>query len=238
MQTMQERGAICADRSEIVHTFANGWTVRRLVTCGDLRREGQLMRSCLAQYALDEMDPSVPALVVKKSRLADDDPHGWEERDALEKGHHERFAAYLLSSLYSLRDAHNLPHATWWTRPGMYSTEILGHKNHELKDSYRRMVDEWIQLVKAPHINLTFLQLQMKTSLVQKVIECRRRAPHLAEKANTLETLLIVRADLGHMANCEDDPEAGDLWRAFNEMIDLKMDELTELAGIAEPVAA
>jgi len=32
------------DKSEIVHQFPNGWSVRKLKTLGDLRREGELMR--------------------------------------------------------------------------------------------------------------------------------------------------------------------------------------------------
>jgi hypothetical protein len=39
--------AFGADRAEIVYAFADGWTVRRLTSTNDERREGTLMRNCM-----------------------------------------------------------------------------------------------------------------------------------------------------------------------------------------------
>lgn len=40
------------DTSRTVHTFADGWTIRRPVTSQDERREGTLMHNCLREMSM------------------------------------------------------------------------------------------------------------------------------------------------------------------------------------------
>jgi hypothetical protein len=44
------------DRAEVVYTFEDGWTVRRLTRLDDQLREGELMRNCLR--AVTQVDPN------------------------------------------------------------------------------------------------------------------------------------------------------------------------------------
>jgi len=44
------------DRATIVHTLADGWTVRRLTRIADQHREGTLMRNCLATITVRDQN--------------------------------------------------------------------------------------------------------------------------------------------------------------------------------------
>jgi hypothetical protein len=194
----ESNGWICADRSEIVHTFADGWTVRRLACAGDLRREGWIMRSCLAQYCGDELDDEPGR--IKTCNGPGDAPFDWSAREWDEfddlGGKHWGMC---LSNLYSLRDEHNMPRATWWTRLGSYSHNLLGSHNEPVKKGYEKRVREWIKLVDAPMSSLGRIKLVVMDQGHRKLREhVRGRVLTGAEQTlvGACEKLLMVRVIL------------------------------------------
>lgn len=141
-------GIIVGDQSEVLHTFDDGWTIARLATVGDVRREGVLMRSCLAKYAGDTLheDPKKLGEFTPGER-ADDEP--------FEKVHWRLMMDTDLSGrhvgciLVSLRDPANLPHATWWQdERGDYVCGVAGFRNDKLSPAYAARVDAWIEQAK------------------------------------------------------------------------------------------
>jgi hypothetical protein len=60
-QRRQYAETLHPDTSEIVHTFPNGWTIRKPLTWGDVGREGCLMRHCLAGMGEDDEDTPLDA---------------------------------------------------------------------------------------------------------------------------------------------------------------------------------
>jgi hypothetical protein len=108
----------------VVHTFPDGWTVRRLSRVSDLLREGGLMGNCLewSEY-LKHRDPN--------ARLR---PQGHTN---------ERY--------FSLRDPNNLPHLTfvmsnWSGRVRGHSRQmrrVLGRHNADPKHHHVRRLYQW-----------------------------------------------------------------------------------------------
>lgn len=150
------------DTSEVVHRFDDGWTVRRLVCTGDLRREGWLMHSCLAQYAGDVLDTRRKG-GVKVMLGHDRHRFDWSSREHTAfTGAGLRWPELALCNLYSLRDTDNLPHATWWTRMGVYSHSVLGSHNDQVKASYGARIEEWTKLVGSPQVSGSLIALNMR----------------------------------------------------------------------------
>jgi hypothetical protein len=107
------------DRSEIVYTFPDDWTIRRPRSMADLIREGELLENCLSNL-IESLD-----LITNI-----DDP-------ALTEG-----TVALLENTHSLRDPDNYPHAVFMHTPG--STErVLGHGNIQVKEAYMRRIRTW-----------------------------------------------------------------------------------------------
>lgn len=148
---------ISLDASEIVHTFDDGWTIRRLSRSGDLRREGWIMYSCLAKYCGDVLDDDCPGRV-KIFKGSNETPFDWSAREHDEFGDMEPWGM-CLSNLYSLRDGDNIPHATWWTRLGSYSHNLLGSHNEPVKDAYAKRVGQWLDLVDAEIASIGSIKL-------------------------------------------------------------------------------
>lgn len=100
MRADQTRGIIQRDTSEIIGQMEDGWTVRIPRTIGDLRREGHLMSNCVASYGYADLD----------------DGDLFTMRDRIDIPAKQRSMR-----LVSLRDEHNMPHASAWlasTRDG------------------------------------------------------------------------------------------------------------------------
>jgi hypothetical protein len=107
------------DRSEIIYTFPDGWTIRRPTSMADLVREGELLENCLRD------------LIESLDLIATIDD------EALTDG-----AVTLLENTHSLRDADNYPHAVFVHTPG--STErVLGHGNIQVKEASMRRIRAW-----------------------------------------------------------------------------------------------
>jgi GNAT superfamily N-acetyltransferase len=124
-----------ADRSDIVHTLDDGWTVRKLRTLNDQDREGKLMSNCLD---FDSPDHS--------SRDWDDAPEGhatW--RDWLEANR----ATEMDDHKYSLRDPDNLPHVTFQYNPG-YLYDPAGRHNSTVKPEYWDRIRQWLSTQDKP----------------------------------------------------------------------------------------
>jgi hypothetical protein len=126
------------DKAEVVHSFPDDWTVRRLTSSGDEHREGALMGHCLhndtAQAYAEEGDP----------RLRQELSYG--------PAHEHR---------YSLRDPDNLPHVTFdhhppntpipWNHAATNPypdagvlREIYGQHNGWPKDKYMARVQQYV----------------------------------------------------------------------------------------------
>lgn len=160
MAQAQEQGKLAHDRSIVVHTFEDGWTIRRLSTCSDVRREGVLMRSCLPKYVGDEQVSDKPLRYepsVHRDEKAIVDatgaPAAWREQIKADLD-----LDHCGLSLYSLRDETNLPHATFWSRPGHHTVGVFGYRNGykaggkqiDVKPHYLARVREWAHMVDAP----------------------------------------------------------------------------------------
>jgi hypothetical protein len=141
-QAFEKAGKIAPDRSETVHEFSDGWRVVRLSTAGDLRREGLLMRNCVAMYAGDTIITE-PRGEVILGPLSDCDPApkvGPDDLDVVPlKGRHVH------ASLYSLRDEANLPHLTWWARDKSHACGALGYHNAAPKQHYLTRFEQWAE---------------------------------------------------------------------------------------------
>jgi hypothetical protein len=138
-------GSVRADASEIVHTFADGWTIRRLVTCSDVRREAHLMRHCVSRFAA-EAHVRHPLLGVSFEREADEAPAPRIDMDHMLA--RMMPGRYFGQHLYSLRDEQNLPHVTLWARIGDelmrgHACDVHGYRNAAPKASYAAKVGEW-----------------------------------------------------------------------------------------------
>lgn len=133
-------GQIAPDRSQVLHTFADGWTINLLSTAGDVRREGFLMRSCLPKYAGDRLLDE-PGLVDRGER-ADED-----QMRCVAPGELETLGLdgiHVGCTLASLRDPMNLPHLTFWYRPDMYACSVLGAHNAKPKAAYQARLGQWL----------------------------------------------------------------------------------------------
>lgn len=139
-QAFEDAGELAPERAQTVHSFDDGWRVVRLATAGDIRREGLLMRNCLAQYAGDEL-VSERRGEIALGPLADEDP-----APAIVVGSHGAMnlrGRHTDASLYSLRDSANLPHLTWWAKEGSHACGALGYRNSRPKDGYRERLKQW-----------------------------------------------------------------------------------------------
>jgi hypothetical protein len=114
------------DHSDILHTFADGWTIRTPTRRGDYTREGTLLVNCAADYA--------------GVRPADiqvwDEAFSMADRADLD----EQQRPY---QLVSLRDEHNYPRALGWLLPGEYTLGWLGHGNDPLIETHEVRIDTW-----------------------------------------------------------------------------------------------
>jgi DNA invertase Pin-like site-specific DNA recombinase len=161
LQDAQNLDENYTDTSDIIHTFDDGWTIRRLNTVGDAHREGELMSNCINPYnehCLWSKDA--------EERMAEQNPELKEELEQLEEDYGQRFFweknywefpwhDYFDESLdnvrdsndkypiYSLRNPDNIPHATYDPQSSGADSAILGRHNYLPKPEYRKYWDEW-----------------------------------------------------------------------------------------------
>lgn len=141
-QVFEQAGQLPDDRAAIVHEYGDGWHVVRLETVGDLRRDGLLMRNCLAQYAGDELVSDKRGEIVL-GPLMDHEPVPAVACGDLDvvplRGRHVH------ARIYSLRDEAGLPHLTWWAKKGSHACSALGYRNAQPKDAYSRRLEQWAE---------------------------------------------------------------------------------------------
>lgn len=146
---LEQAATLPEDSSRIIYTFEDGWTIRELMTVGDMSREGQLMGNCI-----DPADPYCRQFYPMRegefyySEGRDD----WEEyepgkptpeTDEYVRSHIDRNS--LISVLddplryLSLRDPDNIPRASYDEE----SDEWLGRHNAPLKPEYEQKVIEF-----------------------------------------------------------------------------------------------
>jgi hypothetical protein len=123
--TQAEReGKIAPDCCEIVARLGDGWTLRRMTTAGDFRREGYLMHNCSGMY----VPPFVP------------DHASFTVADRIDLTSDQRTL-----ELVSLRDADNLPHATAWLMPGHHLMACLGRGDKPLTGAKEKLLTAWCE---------------------------------------------------------------------------------------------
>jgi hypothetical protein len=109
------------DTSTTIHTWADGWTIRRLTTAEDMRREGRLVHTCLAT-AVDEpfdLGPDNDLILGPDHKLVN-------------------------SHLHSLRDPDNYPRATFFYCPTDRTIgELVGHSDQPIQPTYHERLREW-----------------------------------------------------------------------------------------------
>lgn len=122
MRAQEIEQDIGPDTARIVHTFEDGWTIRQLLTYGDLQREGELMQNCLAAWGL----------------TSEADHPLWHQHPG-ERGDPDYFSTPLPGGdyLYSLRDPDNLPHVS------MDNDGMRGRANRSVKPEYLTRIREW-----------------------------------------------------------------------------------------------
>lgn len=136
----EAEGVIREDTSEAVHAFADDWTIVRLTTCGDVRREGFLMSSCVPKYVGDKLiSDSKPARYQPGTRGDEDRA---EPVDVPLIHSTDLSGCNFGQSLHSLRDPMGLPHLTFWANE-TGAWDIFGHKNGKPKAKYLRRLGEW-----------------------------------------------------------------------------------------------
>jgi hypothetical protein len=145
----EQDGKIRSDTSEIVHSFDDGWTVNRLATCGDVRREGFLMNSCVPKYVGD--------VLISRAKPARYQPGERGDEDTVEPVGFDLLRTTDLSGanygqrLHSLRDPMNLPHLTFWaSKAGAW--DIFGHKNAKPKVKYLKRLGQWAEAANIRHV--------------------------------------------------------------------------------------
>lgn len=126
MHVAEDGGVIAPDRSQIIHVFDDGWTIRRLELASDIWREGVLMRNCLRLHY----------------------------RRATEAGAQDQLALRKVSSLicnpdisylHSLRDENNLPRLTIYVRERMWGAG--SYRNGRICDEYVDRMNEWMSAI-------------------------------------------------------------------------------------------
>lgn len=129
----------------VVHTFADGWTVRHLKTRGDEHREGVLAGHCWHHNDALESGWAGSGAIAQAdylaTPLAEEDPYETGDR----------------TKSYSLRDADNIPRVSFyldeetvwqrgWAKSGkLLLGEALGHHSSEPKPAYIERLVEWAQ---------------------------------------------------------------------------------------------
>jgi len=126
------------DTSDIVHTFDDGWTIRKLNTIGDAHREGTLMSNCMTPEG--EWPPpycDVAASIDPNFSIERHHDFPWEDYFDKEIRRDDK-------AIYSLRDPENLPHATYDSGGATgFDSPILGRHNDLPKPEYRKYWDKW-----------------------------------------------------------------------------------------------
>lgn len=124
-QLMNRAAQLPEDTSEIIYTFADGWTIRQPRTWNDIAREGSLMSNCLLPPLEDW------AGVDRSKWFSSEYIHEiWDEYrgENLNSG-------IPYSTVFSLRDPNNIPHATL-TEDNWNNANLLGRHNSEIKPEY------------------------------------------------------------------------------------------------------
>ena len=130
-----QRGLI-ADASIVQFSFADGWSVRRLRTAADVRREGYLMRHCVPRHVGDILEIERPRTLYARTERSMADDEGAPTLTVRE-GAPDDFL------LYSLRDADNMPRATMWASASAHEVYgALAISNHPLSASLRARLDQ------------------------------------------------------------------------------------------------
>lgn len=126
-RAVAEQDEVAPDRSQIVHQFPNGWTVRKLQTYADKAREGALMSNCWA-------NPVSPDDLKAPEDYQEDLPPA----NSMYNTRH-----------YSLRDEYNYPHVSFHMHefdgpPGArQAVNFFGHGNAAVSPDYQGMLKEW-----------------------------------------------------------------------------------------------
>lgn len=154
-QSRQLETEFMSDSSEIIHSFEDGWTIRKLLTYADAVREGKLMNSCLCpkddqEHATDawKMHPQARWFIWErgtknKTEVTDKDEYVGDVNAFPVLGELNKLDLTLEYPTWtiSLRDPENVPHAT------SNHTGELGRNNSDLKPEYQQRLDEyWKQI--------------------------------------------------------------------------------------------
>lgn len=135
-QLLQRANRLPEDKSQIVHQWPDGWSIRRLQSYQDMEREGQLVSNCLAYSQTDDPSPEWEG----HPQAENDERGNWylpHDADlSLPVGDH----------IHSLRDPDNIPHVTFHAQIGPTGYEfsnVLGRHNTEPKDEYKQRIRDW-----------------------------------------------------------------------------------------------
>lgn len=136
------------DTSDIVHTFDDGWTIRKLNTIGDAHREGTLMSNCMTPEG--EWPPPYCDVAARMDPNFSIERH----RDFPWEDHFDKEIRKDDKAIYSLRNPENLPHATYDSGGATgFDSPILGRHNDLPKPEYRKYWDEWFATNKKQPFN-------------------------------------------------------------------------------------
>lgn len=117
------------DKAEIVFDFGDGWTIRRLYTYGDMCREGELMSHCWSnsfwqKESNKRLHPRGPG----------GEAYGYKDHLTQEGSLRSPQTNYrrILGDrrYYSLRDADNLPRASFFSAPGTTEVRSLSYSHN------------------------------------------------------------------------------------------------------------
>lgn len=131
--------ALPEDRSVVLHSFSDGWTLRELALYSDLVREGELMSNCLTHtsdirheiWDYHNVDDGGEPLEPDDERYI---AHADFEHDTIPEDH--RFV--------SLRDPDNIPRLTFQIME-TDMCNVLGRHNSEPKWEYVERLQNWLE---------------------------------------------------------------------------------------------
>lgn len=142
-QLLDLTATLPACTAQVIYSFADGWTVRRLLTRGDEHREGMLAGHCW--HHNDAIDPA-------RAWAGDIDDYfhtPLDEEDPYNNGDRTK--------CYSLRDPDNIPRVSFyldeetvwqkgWAKSGrLHLNEALGHHSSDPKPEYLERLIAWVE---------------------------------------------------------------------------------------------
>jgi alkylhydroperoxidase family enzyme len=167
LQQLIQEQQLPEDSSEVVHHWPDGWSIRRLNTYGDMRREGVIMHHCWDTDSPSDDEASIPHQTYHSLRDPQNIPHAsfyyappgsdyWTQWDRPFNwiDHYEQGGDRDDFYDWENREPHNdLAEAASGppiTEPHHLIHEAYGHGNQSVHPRHQERIDEWLRSMGGP----------------------------------------------------------------------------------------